>query len=204
MFTNNSIYQISKDLEACAKLLEAAVDESGEPRELTAEEEEFLKSCFSTSYDEFTSKFDNYCKFIKNLKLSASNADSERKNYKEELDRLSRRAKAFENHAQRMNEALRFAYDTLNIKKYKTDLFSAGIQNTQLKINTLEGEDLSSIPEKFLKPRELNITAIKEAIKSGELTACLDAGLNYSHIFDSEGKALKGVRVLQGTALVIR
>lgn len=199
-----SLYEITDDIEAAYKLVQDAVDEDGSPRELTDDEMTFIRACFECSEEEFIGKFDGYCKFIKKLKLSAANAESERKNYKDELDRLSRRAKVADNTATRIQGMLRWGMERLKMKNFKTDLFSAGIQNTQLKIEPRAGDDLSGVPEKFLKPRELNISAIKEAIKAGELTAHTEEGLDYGKITNEAGEQVKGIFVTQGTALVIR
>jgi hypothetical protein len=129
-----TLYAITEDLKALNKLLEEMVDDEGNPREPTAEELETMKQWFECSQADFEAKFDNYCKFIKNLKIEAEAADGERKAYKGELDRLSKRAKAFENRAKSVNGLLWFAMQNLGMKKYKTALFSAGEQNT-LKLN---------------------------------------------------------------------
>lgn len=199
-----SLYEITGDIEAAYKLIQDAVDEDGTPRELTDEELSYVRECFEVSEEEFINKFDSYCKFIKNLKNSAANAENERKTFKEEMDRLSKRAKVADNTAQRIQGMLRWGMEKIGMKKYKTDLFSAGIQNTQLKIEPRAGDDLSGVPEKFLKPRELNISAIKEAIKAGELTAHTEEGLDYGKVTNEAGEQVKGIFVAQGTALVIR
>lgn len=199
-----SLYEITGDIEAAYKLVQDAVDEDGNPRELTEDEMEFIRECFNCSQDEFVAKFDNYCKFIRSLKLSAENADSERKNFKSEMDRLSKRAKVAENTASRIQGLLRWGMERLGMAKYKTDLFSAGIQNTQLKVEPRAGSDLSTVPERFLKPRELDTSAIKAAIKAGDLVAHTEEGLNYGKVFNADGEQIVGLFVTQGTALVIR
>ena len=57
---------------------------------LLMEEMEEMRKWFEVTQEELQNKFDSYCKFIKNLKLSSENADSERKNMKDELDRLAK------------------------------------------------------------------------------------------------------------------
>ena len=92
-----TLYEITGDLIELNKLMENLVDENGEPREPTEKELETMKDWFTETYDEFKTKFDNYCKFIKNLKLSAENAESEKNNFKAENSRLTKRAKAYAN-----------------------------------------------------------------------------------------------------------
>lgn len=199
----SSLYAITSDVEAIFKLLESAVDEDGNPRELTEDEMDYMKQCFNVSADEFSNKFDSYCKLIKNYNLQSENADSERKNYKAELDRLSKRAKVYSNNADRLKGMLRWAMETLHIDSKKTDLFSAKIQNTQMQVSARDGYDLAEIPEKYLKPRELDTMAVKNGIKDGTLRVGTD-GLEYGRVYDSDGNWLKGIWAVQGTALVIR
>lgn len=200
-----TLYAITEDLKALNKLMEEMVDDEGTPREPTAEELETMKKWFECSQADFEQKFDNYCKFIKNLKIEAEAADGERKAYKGELDRLSKRAKAFENRAKSVNGLLWFAMQNLGMKKYKTALFSAGEQNTQIKIEPLAGSDLNEVPEEFLKPRELDTMAVKDAIKSGLLKQGDGTPLGATKLFYAKtGEELKDVRWAQGTALIIR
>lgn len=198
-----TLYQISDDLKALQNLVESLVDEDGEPREPTEEEAKIILGWFDNSETELQTKFDNYCRFIKNINLSAKHADSERKLYKAELDRLSRRAKAFENTAKRVQDCLWRNFQKLGIKKFKTDLFSAGEQNTALSVSVQSTADLSAVPDEYLKPREIDATAIKAALKTGELVQ--KEGIeNRGKIFTREGDEIKGVLALTGTTFVIR
>lgn len=160
-----SLYAITNDLEAVRDLMSKAVDEEGNPRELTDEEQNTLTQWFSSSAEEFHQKFDDYCKFIKNEKIHAENIEAERKNYKAELDRLSARAKVYTNHAERLQAALKGAMEILKVPKMKTELFTANIQNTQYKIEARAGSDLSKVPEVYLKPRELDTKTIKDSLQ---------------------------------------
>lgn len=200
-----SLYAITNDLEAVRDLMSKAVDEEGNPRELTDEEQNTLTQWFSSSAEEFHQKFDDYCKFIKNEKIHAENIEAERKNYKAELDRLSARAKVYTNHAERLQAALKGAMEILKVPKMKTELFTANIQNTQYKIEARAGSDLSKVPEVYLKPRELDTKTIKDAIKSGFLTVGNENDSSeYGKVFDETGKQIEGLFAVKGTALVIR
>lgn len=198
-----SLYTITTDMESIFKLIESAVDENGEPRELTQEEQEIMKEWFSCSLEDFNVKFDSYCKLIKNYKIHAQNIDAERKSYKDELDRLSKRAKVCTNNADKLQEMLRWSMDVLNIKNKKTELFTANIQNTQMKVSQREGTTLENVPDVYLKPRELDTTAIKDAIKNGSLRVGTD-GLEYGKVFDADGNWIQGIFAIQGSTLVIR
>lgn len=200
-----TLYEITGDLKALNQLMEDMVDEDGNPREPTEEELATMQKWFECSSADFEKKFDNYCRFIKNLKIEAAVADEERKAYKSELDRLSKRSKAFENRAKSINSLLWFSMQNLGIKKYKTALFSAGEQNTQIKIEPLAGSTLKDVPDEFLKPREIDTNAIKAAIKDGTLTQGNGTPLGESKLFFTDtGKELKDIRWAQGTALIIR
>lgn len=193
-----TLYEITNDVLQINELLESAVDSDGNPRDLTPEEENTIREWFAASKEDFEAKFDSYGKFITNLKLQAETADGERKAYKEELDRLSARAKSYDNRRRSVLGGLRYAMEKLGLEKYKTSLFSAGIQNTALKIE--QTGRLKDIPEKYLKPRELNASAVKDGIKSGELIKT-DGG---SILLAATGELLEGIRAEQGKTLVMR
>ena len=201
----SSLYEISSDLVALQELVDNLVDENGEPREPTPEEQEQMKAWFECSIGEFDGKFDNYCKFIKNLKISAESVDAERKAHKNEIDRLAKRSKALENRAKTVQNLLWFCMQRLGLKKYKTNLFTANEQNTQIQIEQLAGTTLDAVPERFLKPRELDTSAIKDAIKSGELKQGDGTPLGATKLFFvKNNKELENIRWHQETALVLR
>lgn len=204
-----TLYEITGEFIALNDMLESLVDENGEPRDMTDEEKETVKKWFDLTEADFKKKFDNICKFIKNLKLSAETAEAERKLYADELSRLSRRAKAFESRAKSIQSLLWWCMSRLGLNKagYKTDLFSAKEQNTQKQIATTSLYDWHKIPEQYLKPPELDTVAIKQALKDGELYQ-KDSEADYGKLFFAVGAdkdtALDGVSCLQGSALVIR
>lgn len=199
-----SLYEITGDLKSLNQLMENMVDEDGNPREPNEEELETMKEWFTCSIADFEKKFDNYCRFIKNLKIEATVADEERKAYKAEIDRLSKRSKAFENRAKSVQGLMQFCMDSLKLKKYKTALFSAGMQNTQISIRPVDGSRLEKVPDEYLKPRELDTTAIKNAIKDGILKQGNGTPLGETKLFFEDGTELKDVRWTQGETLVIR
>lgn len=202
-----SIYEITDDFRAILRLMENAVDEDGNPRDLNEEETDFLIKELSETEDAFKNKANGYCKILKNLSLDAENCEAERKNFKAEMDRLSRRAKAAENRAKTLKSAMQYAMEVFGIPKLKTDLFSLGIQSTAMSVYALDGATLENVPEKYLKPRELDIAAIREAVKRGELLAYpeSDNPLEHGRIYFADGKELlKDVRCKKGTTLVVR
>lgn len=197
------LYEICEDLLTLNDLMESLVDDNGEPREPTESEMEEMRKWFEVSQEELQNKFDSYCKFIKNLKLSSENADSERKNLKSELDRLSKRAKARENQRRAVQDLLRWNFERLGIKTYKSDLFSANIQNGQKQVTLSSTAKTETIPEEFLKPRELDTVAVKDALKDGLLTQ-KEGAENYGKVFNRDGEQIKGLVVIQGTNFIIR
>ena len=201
-----TLYEITGDLISLNKLMENLVDENGEPREPTAEEFENMKNWFTESYDGFKAKFDNYCKFIKNLQLSAANAEAEKNNFKAENSRLTKRATAYENRAKAVRNLLRWGMERLNLQKFKNDVFTANIQNMGGKVIkiaiTATQKDLSALPEKYLKPHEVDTKAILQDLKDGVLEE-REGIQNYSKVFVKDGDVLPCIHVYQPTGLKI-
>lgn len=199
-----TLYTISENLKAVSELMAAAVDEEGEPRDLTEQEQIQLAEWFQQDAEALDDKLTNYGKFFKNLKISAETIDGERKAHKAELDRLSRRAKAMENRADALKYAVKFAFDNMGIDKHKTELFSFYKQKTPLKISEFLGNGLKDVPEEYLKPRELDTVKIRQAIKDGLLRVGTE-GLDRGKVYDVKtGLPLTGVMATEGETLVIR
>jgi hypothetical protein len=205
MEKKKTMYEITDDLIELNKLMDDIVDENGEPREPTEAELETMRDWFKTSEAEFKEKFDNYCKFIKNLQIEASVATAEKDAHKKEMDRLSKRSKAMENRAATVKNLLWWSMDKLGLSKegFKTSLFSAKEQNTKGAIVELTTYDYRKIPEEFLKQPELDRTAISQALKDGELIQ-KEGQENYGKIFFKNGEVLEGLSYVQGKALYIR
>lgn len=205
MEKKKTMYEITGDLIELNKLMDDIVDENGEPREPTEAELETMRDWFRASETEFKEKFDNYCKFIKNLQIEASVATAEKEAHKKEMDRLSKRSKAMENRAVTVKNLLWWSMDKLGLSKegFKTSLFSAKEQNTKGSIVELTTYDYRKIPEEFLKQPELDRTAISQALKDGELIQ-KEGQENYGKIFLRNGEVLEGLSYVQGKALYIR
>jgi hypothetical protein len=151
----------------------------------------------------------------KNMRATAEICTAEKDALKAEYDRLSKRAKARENEANRIKELIWFAFDRLGKEKHKTALFSAGIQATAASVKTDSLFDVNSIPDELLKPRELASSKIKEGIDCGTLyqlpVSCdpvdgvsvspVDSG----SVFIAETKTkIPGIRFEKGKTLVVR
>jgi hypothetical protein len=215
----STIFNIVGDVKALSTLIESLTDEeTGETRELTDEEKTTFAAWVKEESEAFDSKFDKICKFFKNLKATAAVAQAERDSLKDEMDRLSKRAKARENEAGRIKDLLWFAFDALGMKKHKTALFSAGIQNTAASVKTDSSFDIAKVPDWLYKEPELSATKIKEALADGRLFQKPDSEnpLERDEVFyalaaptlqDPTGEIevkLLGIHYAQGSTLVVR
>ena len=88
---------------------------------------------------------------------------------KEEISRLQERKGHLENSAARMKSVLQKAMTACNKPKFKTLLFSFGIQKNPPSV-TLDTEDLSKIPAEYLimQSPKIDKGKIKEDLKAGK------------------------------------
>ena len=107
-------------------------------------------------------KADGYAKVIRTLEGDAAACDAESK-------RLRNKKQIIENNIKRMKSALQYAMEATGKTKFKTALFSFGIQKNPVAVVMDEGY-IENIPERFLIPQDpvIDKKAIKEALKSGE------------------------------------
>jgi hypothetical protein len=110
-------------------------------------------------------KADGYAKVIADMNGKAEGL-------KAEIERLTARKKAIENHVKRMKENLQKAMEFTGKTKFKTDLFSFNIQNNPaslvLEFDEKDQEMVQRLPEKYrLVEYKVNKAAIKEDIKAG-------------------------------------
>jgi hypothetical protein len=142
----------------------------------------------------FYEKADSICKFAKNLTIEADIAEAERKAHKEEMDRLSRTAKARENKAKAVRMILHEAMNILKLKKYKSALFSVNVQRTAKSAKMMPG---SPVPPEWAKPLELDSTKVKTAIEGGSL-------VDIDGILYTQAGKETGISWLGGETIVIR
>lgn len=192
-----TMYEIAHEVTEIEDLYESAVDENGEPRELTEEEKETLKKWILANEEAFKDKFDSYGKFIQNLKINAELADATRKTYKAELDRLANRAKVATNRMESMKSILLWAMNTMHIDKVKTALFSASILENPLSVN-VDDVKIDEVPDCYLK-KEVVKSAITSDIKAGKLQVT-DSGL----VLSLSGEILGGIKATKSKSLQIR
>ena len=145
-----NIYELTQDY---LRLLEMAEDPELDP--------EVIADTFEAIDGELEIKAENYAKVMKNLEgdIAALKAEEER---------LSKKRKAIENNIKRMKLALQEAMEITGKTKFKTELFSFGIQKNAPSV-VIDAADIRDIPEEYLKFKEPEIdkTAIKNAINAG-------------------------------------
>ncbi len=147
----STLYELTDDY---LNLLEMAEDPDTDP-EAFADTLEGIEGAIED-------KADGYAKVIRTLEGDAAACDAESK-------RLRNKKQAIENNIKRMKQALQYAMEATGKTKFKTPLFSFGIQKNPAAVVMDEGY-IENIPERFLIPQDpvIDKKAIKEALKAGE------------------------------------
>ena len=147
----SNIYELTQDFLTIQEMME---DPELDPQTL-ADTMEAVEG-------ELEIKAENYAKVMKNLEGDVEALENE-------IRRLTSRKKAIEENIKRMKVALQGMMEVTGKTKFKTDLFSFGIQKNAPSV-VIDVEDIYDIPEDYLKYKapEINKTAIKEAIQKGE------------------------------------
>ena len=122
---------------------------------------EFLADTMEAVEGALEIKAENYAKVMKNLEGDVAAL-------KAEETRLSEKRKAIENNIKNMKVALQSMMTITGKTKFKTDLFSFGIQKNAPSV--VIDTDINNLPTEFLKFREPEVdkTKLKEALKNGE------------------------------------
>jgi hypothetical protein len=202
-----TLYEIAGDIKTVVKLADGAVDEeTGEFVPVSEEDRQTIKQWFEESKEAFDSKLDNYARFMKNLEADAAVAAAERDAMKAEMDRLSRTAKAAEAKRDRLKSLLHVTFNSLGIRKHKTQLFGFTVQNTAKSAKPSTTFSIDNVPEWIIK-HEFSPSKAKELVASGFLYE-KDGPLDRGKLFykDAAGKEteLAGVSWLGGETLVVR
>lgn len=147
----SNIYELTQDFLTIQEMME---DPELDPQTL-ADTMEAVEG-------ELEIKAESYAKIMKNL-------DGDVEALENEIRRLTSRKKSIEENIKRMKAALQGMMEVTGKTKFKTDLFSFGIQKNAPSV-VIDVEDVYDIPEDYLKYKapEINKTAIKEAIQKGE------------------------------------
>lgn len=191
------LYEITDDLKQIEDLFQNAVDENGEPRDLTPEEDNFLKECLTLSEDELKEKLEGYGKIIANLKFDADTIKSEAELVKKEYDRLSAKAKAAENRVTSLKSYILWAFDALKLDKVKTPSFTVFKKKNPLSLN-VDDVNVSTLDEKFVT-KSVSKSALQQAIKDGSLTVT-DSGL----VLKADGELIEGLKATSTTSIQVR
>jgi Siphovirus Gp157. len=102
---------------------------------------------------------------------------------KEQIDRLTARKKAIDNNAKKLKENLQKTMELTGKTKFKTNLFSFGIQNNPAAVAI---DDESEVPDEYLipQPSKIDKTAIKDALKAGEI-------LSFAHLEQTQSLRIR-------------
>ena len=145
----SSIYEITQDYRYLQEMAEN--DEV---------DQQMVTDTLEAVDGEFEYKAESYAKVMKNLEgdIPAINA---------EIERLTKKRKTIESNIKRMKEALKSAMELTGKTKFKTELFSFGIQNNASSV--VITAEISEIPAEYLRVKEpeINKAAIKKAIQDG-------------------------------------
>ena len=116
---------------------------------------------------EFEAKANGYAKIIRNL-------TSDVEGLKTEIDRLQSRKKTLENNISALKNRLEYSMIQTGKEKFKTELFSFGIQSNPAAV-IMDEQYLENIPEEYLIPQEPKLDKKK-------LAADLKAGVDLEGI----------------------
>ena len=138
-------------------------------------DEETIKDTLEGIEGEIEVKADNYARIIRQLESDANGL-------KTEIERMTDRKRALENHVSYLKNNLQDAMILTGKEKFKTELFSFGIQNNPASVVI---DDPTSIPSQFLIPQEPKVDkkSIKEYLK--------DNDANWCHLEQSRGLRIR-------------
>lgn len=126
---------------------------------------------------EIEDKADGYACVIAKL-------NGEAKAIKEQEERLSKRRKAIEGNIKHMKDVLQDAMEETGKTKFKTTLWSFGIQNNPASV-VIDTDDMDAVPSIYVKTvREFDKSAIKDAIKNGEV-------IDFAHLEQTRGLRIR-------------
>ena len=147
----STLYELTADY---LELLEMAEDPDIE--------EDVLRDTMDGIGGALEDKAEGYAKIIRMLEGDAAACDAESK-------RLRNKKQTIENNIKRMKAALQYSMQATGKTKFKTALFSFGIQKNPASV-VMDEQYIENVPERFLirKDPEINRAAIKSAIKAGE------------------------------------
>lgn len=161
----SSLYELTNEYQA---LLEMAEDPDISP--------EVFSDTLEAVGGEIEVKADGYARVMRTLESQISGL-------KAEESRLGARRKTLEGNVERMKRSLEQAMRLTGKTKFKTELFSFGIQKNPASVVI---DDEGKVPKEFWIPQDpkLDKASIKELLKTGE--AC-----EYAHLEQSESLRIR-------------
>lgn len=123
-------------------------------------DEQAFQDTMESLHAEFEEKADGYAKIIRTLQGEIETINSE-------IDRLTRRKNALENHIKAMKLNLEGDMIATGKEKFKTELFSFNIQNNPASV--VLDVDEGAVPDKYIIiTKKVDKKGISQAIKNGE------------------------------------
>ena len=144
-----TLYELREDYRL---LLDMAEDPDTDP-EVFADTLEGLEGAIED-------KADGYAMVMRQMSVDADGI-------KAEIDRLTKRKKAIEGSVQRMRDSLKEAMELTGKTKFKTGLFSFGIQKNPPSLKLDVEEDKVPAKYRIPQPDKIDSKAIKDAINAG-------------------------------------
>ena len=125
---------------------------------------------------EIEDKADNYAKVIRTL-------EGDVQSVKSEIDRLTAKKQTMENNVRKIKESLQASMMATGKTKFKTQLFSFGIQKNPASVQLKEGAE---VPSQFYKQPEpvLDKTALKNYLKE-------NGAQDYAELVQTESLRIK-------------
>ena len=145
-----TLYELTDDFRA---LQELAEDPDVDP--------EVLQDTMEGIEGAIEDKADGYAKVIRQITADTAGVTAE-------IERLTKLKKSMEGNAQRLKNNLQFAMEATGKTKFKTGLFSFGIQKNPPAV-VMDEHYLENIPEKYLVQQDpvIDKKKIKEDLKAG-------------------------------------
>ena len=124
-------------------------------------EDAVLEDAFANLTDDLKDKFENCCKYIKNL-------DSDIAGLKEEEKRIKAKRQALENGKERLKSLMLRAQKASGEKKLQCGTFTTSLQMNPERV-VMDEQYIENIPEQYLKYKDPEIDKIKlkEDLKAG-------------------------------------
>ena len=160
----NTLYELTQDFDTVLNMLYTDVDE------------QTIFDTLESIEGEIEDKADGYAKVIKNIEADIEALKTEEK-------RLNERKKTLENKIKSMKYSLENAMRITGRTKFKTALFSFGIQKNPPSVEITD-EDAAMKSEYIKTEVKLDKTSIKEALKNG-------AELGFAQLVQSEGLRIR-------------